>query len=52
MRWFRKGKWKASSNLAFDLIEAYWGGRQENSPGSGRGAFIPNLILKKKKLSG
>jgi phosphate transport system permease protein len=52
MRWPRKGKWKESSSLAFNLIEAFWGGENEDKPGAGTRPLTQRLLGKKKKLSG
>jgi len=52
MRWFSKGKWRKSSSIAFDLIEAFWGDENGDKSGPGGRPSSQSLFLKKKKFSG
>jgi phosphate transport system permease protein len=51
MRWLKKGKWKESSSLAFDLIEALWGDQDEEKPDAGTRPSTRLFLAKRKKLS-
>jgi phosphate transport system permease protein len=52
MRWFRKGRWRKSSSLAFDLIEAFWGDENGDKSVPGERPSSPRSLVKKKKLAG
>jgi phosphate transport system permease protein len=52
MRWLNKGKWKKSSSLAFELIEAFWGDENGDTSIPGERPSSQSSLLKKKKISG
>jgi len=52
MNRFRQGKWKKSSTLAFDLIEAYWEGERGDTPGPEEGPSSTVSLLRKNRRSG
>ncbi len=49
MSWFRKGRWRKSSTLVFDLIDAYWGEERRDKPGTPGGRDASEVLFRKKK---
>jgi len=52
MRWFRKGRWRRSSSIAFELIQAFWGDENGDLSVPGERPSSQSALRKKKKLSG
>jgi phosphate transport system permease protein len=51
MKWFKKGRWRQSSSLVFQLIETFWGGEGEDLPHSGEKSSSPKSLRGKRTLA-
>jgi phosphate transport system permease protein len=51
MKWFKKGRWRQSSSLVFQLIETFWGGEGEDLPHSGEKSLSPQSLKRKRTLA-
>jgi phosphate transport system permease protein len=51
MRWFKKGRWRQSSSLVFQLIETFWGGEGEDLPHSGEKSASLKSLRGKRTLA-
>jgi phosphate transport system permease protein len=49
MSWFRKGRWRKSSTLVFDLIDTYWGEGPPDKPNTPGGRDMSDTLSLKKK---
>jgi phosphate transport system permease protein len=50
MKWFKKGRWRQSSSLAFQLIETFWGKEGEDTPSPGEKAATSESLRKRRRL--
>ena len=51
MKWFKKGRWRQSSSLVFQLIETFWGGEEKDLPHSGEKPSLPKSLRGKRTLA-
>ena len=51
MKWFKKGRWRQSSSLIFQLIETFWGEEGEDLPHSGQKPSLPKSMRGKRTLA-
>jgi len=52
MKSFKKGRWRQSSSLVFQLIETFWGEEGEDLPHSGQKPSLPKSLRGKRTLAG
>jgi len=51
MKWFKKGRWRQSSSLVFQLIETFWVEEGEDLPHSGERPSSPKSLRRKRMLA-